>query len=333
MRFGAYRFHCRFENQALLPCYKGSTLRGVFGRALKAITCTKNGAECNSCSLRQNCLYTQVFETELVVENFTGKNASGPVHPFVIEPSLSPQTVYQSGESLEFNLLLFGPVNRNLPYFVYAFEKMGRIGIGRQVDGCRGNYALEKVSCGERTLYTQAGKFAECSLPEINLTYGDSGKTDTSTIPNLSVRLCTPLRIKFQNHYKADLPFHFLIRACLRRMSTLLNCYGDGEPKVDYPALVRRAEAVSIAAQDLHWFDWRRYSFRQDQAMLMGGMVGGVTYRDVPGLFLPLMEFCKKVHIGKQTAFGLGQIDIVSSSDGKRVNAIYQRGSNVGSCS
>jgi hypothetical protein len=67
--------------------------------------------------------------------------------------------------------------------------------------------------------------------------------------------------------------------------------------------------------------------------MLMGGMVGGVTYRDVPGLFLPLMEFCKKVHIGKQTAFGLGQIDIVSSSDGKRVNAIYQRGSNVGSCS
>jgi CRISPR/Cas system endoribonuclease Cas6 (RAMP superfamily) len=127
--------------------------------------------------------------------------------------------------------------------------------------------------------------------------------------------LRTPLRIKFKNQYKADLPFHVLIRACLRRMSALLNAFGEGEPQIDYPGLVRRAEAVSIASQDLRWFDWRRFSFRQDQAMLMGGMVGEVTYRDVPGLFLPLLEFCKKVHIGKQTTFGLGQIEIAFASD------------------
>jgi CRISPR/Cas system endoribonuclease Cas6 (RAMP superfamily) len=102
-------------------------------------------------------------------------------------------------------------------------------------------------------------------------------------------------------------------------MSNLMNFYSEGEPKVDYPALVRRAETVPIAGQDLHWFDWRRYSFRQDQAMLMGGMVGEITYRDVPGAFLTLLEFCKKVHIGKQTAFGLGQIDIFSAGAGSQV--------------
>ena len=72
MLFGAYRFHCRFENKALLPSYKGSTLRGVFGRALKTVTCTQGGRECKGCALRPCCLYTQVFETEL---------ADGEPHP------------------------------------------------------------------------------------------------------------------------------------------------------------------------------------------------------------------------------------------------------------
>ena len=44
--------------------------------------------------------------------------------------------------------------------------------------------------------------------------------------------------------------------------------------------------------------------------MLMGGMVGNVTYSGDLAEFLPLIRFCEKTHLGKQTSFGLGKIEI-----------------------
>ena len=42
--------------------------------------------------------------------------------------------------------------------------------------------------------------------------------------------------------------------------------------------------------------------------MLMGGMVGSVIYEGKIGEYLPLIDFCSEVHLGKQTSFGLGKI-------------------------
>ena len=80
-----------------------------------------------------------------------------------------------------------------------------------------------------------------------------------------TLTLMTPMRLKFKNRLKADLPFHVLVRAMLRRVSSLLEYYDGGEPQLDYRGLVKRAEDVKIISSDLRWFDWRRYSFRQDQ--------------------------------------------------------------------
>jgi CRISPR/Cas system endoribonuclease Cas6 (RAMP superfamily) len=43
--------------------------------------------------------------------------------------------------------------------------------------------------------------------------------------------------------------------------------------------------------------------------MLMGGITGTVTYRGEIGPYIPLLKLAKQLHLGKQTAFGLGQID------------------------
>jgi len=39
MFYGKYKFLCRLKDDANLPYYKGSTFRGVFGRALKRVVC------------------------------------------------------------------------------------------------------------------------------------------------------------------------------------------------------------------------------------------------------------------------------------------------------
>jgi len=101
-----------------------------------------------------------------------------------------------------------------------------------------------------------------------------------------------------------------LVRGALRRVSSLMDYYDNEEPLLDYRGMVQRASLVSIVDRRVQWHDWRRYSFRQDQAMLLGGMLGSVTYEGKLGEFIPLIELCSKIHLGKQTSFGLGKIRV-----------------------
>ena len=307
MLYGKYRFFCNLETKASLPPYKGSTFRGVFGLALKKVVCALKRQECAQCLLKQRCVYALVFETSKAIEVPEGSRIVSPPHPFVIEPPLTTETEFPKGASFDFNLLLFGELNNSLPYFIYAFDQMGKIGIGKKIDGKRGRFVLKEVRHKEQIVYSDADQklnptdsIEKLSIPTAT-DYSENGF-------RLRLILETPLRLKFENRLKADLPFHVLVRAMLRRISSLLNCYGKGEPPLDYRGLVNRAEAIQIIDTNLNWFDWKRYSHRQDKSMLMGGMAGSATYQGKIGEYLPLIEFCSKVHLGKQTSFGLGKI-------------------------
>ena len=247
-----------------------------------------------------------MFETRLAVASTPDLHVVPPPHPFVIEPTDDVQTHYQKGDRFDFNLILFGTVNRQIPYFIYAFERMGEIGIGRAINGGRGLFELEKVKCSNRILYlAKEGRLRTIS-PCRELTLKETGPPDEK-VKRLALSFHTPLRIKFNGRLSRDLPFHVLVRAMLRRASSLLGCYGAGEPDIDYRGLVQRAHHVETESNRLSWRDWRRYSKRQQQSMMMGGLVGSIIYRGDLAEFLPLVDFCSKVHIGKQTAFGLGK--------------------------
>ncbi len=306
MFFERYNFICRFESAAELPFYKGSTFRGVFGRALKKVVCALKQKECNACLLNATCIYSGIFENQAFT-NKKNPRMAAPPRPFVIEPPLTTQTRFPEGSAFEFSLVLMGRATQYLPYFIYAFEQMGVIGIGKKINHRRGRFLLEQVRNHDQVIYsskdqklTQSGKVQNL---DISLSQDHPDKDLC-----LGVTLETPLRLKFNNRLHADLPFHLLVRAMLRRISSLMDAYGSGEPPLDYPGLVKKAGAVETIEQNLSWFDWQRYSFRQDQKMLMGGMTGSVTYQGAIKEYLPLVEFCEKVHLGKQTVFGLGKI-------------------------
>ncbi|MFH1671912.1 MAG: CRISPR-associated protein Cas6, partial [Pseudomonadota bacterium] len=149
MLYGKYQFCCKLESEASLPFYKGSTFRGVFGRALKKVVCALKRQECAQCLLKQRCVYALVFETSDAIEVPEGSRIASPPHPFVIEPPLTTETRFPEGGPFDFNLLLFGEVNNNLPYFIYAFDQMGKIGIGKKINGKRGQFALNEVRHGK----------------------------------------------------------------------------------------------------------------------------------------------------------------------------------------
>ncbi|OPX37883.1 MAG: CRISPR-associated protein Cas6 [Desulfobacteraceae bacterium 4484_190.1] len=308
MQYGKYIFSCVLENDALLPPYKGSTFRGIFGLALKKVVCALKHQDCINCLLREKCVYASVFETSLAIADGKGKKRiAAPPHPYVIEPASSTKTHYAKGELFDFALVLFGEANDYLPYFIYAVEQMGSIGIGKKIEGKRAGFELKCVTTDSVNLVyssddkkIRGGGFTrELLIEEL-----------TEPVDTLEITLGTPLRLKFQNRLEADLPFHVLIRATLRRISSLFNYHGKGEPSLDYRGLVKRAKDVEITDSSLEWYDWKRYSNKQDQSMLMGGITGKVCYSGNLGEFVPLIKFCEKVHIGKQTSFGLGKIKI-----------------------
>jgi hypothetical protein len=296
LRYGKYRFICRLESEATLPFYKGSTFRGVFGHALKRVVCALRLRECADCMLRQSCLYFSAFES----------GAATPLHPFVIEPPLDGEKKFQPGEHFDCSLILFGEANEKLPYFVYAFEQMGSIGIGGRVNGDRGKFTLEEVKAGGRVVYSERERKLLKTSGLETLSFSGAEKRARA----VRVTLETPLRLKFENRLTAELPFHVLVRTMLRRVSSLFNAFGDGEPDLDDPGLVKEAEAVRTVESSLRWFDWERYSNRQNTRMFMGGIIGTVTYEGDLENHLPLLEIASKVHVGKQTTFGMGKMSL-----------------------
>lgn len=309
MQAGTYTFSCRFDTDALLPAFKGSTLRGGLGQALKQITCALRKRQCNSCMLFSSCVYAFLFEKKNTSPATPSPPAAHPPHPYVLVPPAEKQRDYSAGTPFAFSLLLFGRANDYLPHVIYAVQEMGRAGLGKNT-AAKGQFRLESVHLGDTILYNNGNLTLPENIPELIPVATPEASTNT-----LGLTCKTPVRLKHNNRFRTDLPFHLLVRAALRRISSLEAAYGNGEPALDYKGLAARATAVRNLSENCQWVEIERYSNRQQTAMLIGGVLGSNLYQgDDLAEFLPLLRYCEVVHLGKQTSFGLGRIVIATET-------------------
>ena len=61
--FQKFQFVIEPKERIILPPYKGSTFRGGFGSAFKKVVCICRKTECDTCILKEKCIYSYVFET------------------------------------------------------------------------------------------------------------------------------------------------------------------------------------------------------------------------------------------------------------------------------
>ncbi|MCL6560740.1 MAG: CRISPR system precrRNA processing endoribonuclease RAMP protein Cas6 [Firmicutes bacterium] len=317
-----------------LPPYKGSTLRGGFGSAFKRISCSLRNNECRACLLRTSCPYAYIFETAPPPGAEALRNFESIPRPFVLEPPLENKTEYAPGEELAFNLVLVGKAINYLPYFIVAFRELGEIGTGRK----RKKYRLAELRAvnpvnGESEVVYHDGDrlvrnvdlalrcdikhalgetFTENSFSyfdEAACSTGNSGKI--AGIRRVSLEFQTMTRIKFEDNYVRRIEFHMLIRALLRRLSSLAYFHHGWELDLDFTGLIERAAKVKLVEDDTRWVDWERYSSRQDNKMNLGGVLGRVVYEgDLDG-FMPLLRLGELVHVGKGAVFGMGKYRVL----------------------
>lgn len=234
-------------------------------------------------------------------------------HPFVIEPPDAGRRTYEPGEQLDFRLILVGRSVEYLPYFIYSFHELGKMGIGKG----RGKFTLEKVihesvSTGaeqeETAIYD--GRERRLVQPEAPVSWAEI--IDSPPPDRLHISFLNPTRIKYQGRLTKDLEFHVLFRNLLRRIS-LLSYFHCGQRLDDseFRALIDRAKGIMTVKNGLYWYDWNRWSNRQCTRMKMGGFMGEITYEGDLGPFWPYIRLGEYVHVGKGSSFGLGRYVVV----------------------
>jgi hypothetical protein len=309
MKLAKYRFVIRPRSELLLPPYKGSTFRGGFGHAFKRAVCADRAGDCKNCVLQTECVYSYVFETAVSAEAKGDLTSTNVPHPFVIEPPLEEKQRYGREDTLCFHLILVCRAIDYIPYFIFAFEALGRIGLGKN----KGNYDLEKVL-----------SMNEKSDTEKLIYNGDSHiKEDHSVIDSadllrsphdyhqVSLRFITPTRIKYGGKLTKDIDFEIVMRNLLRRLSWLAAVHCEETWDMDWKKLLERAKArVRTAHSRLRWHDWERYSQRQATKLKMGGFLGEITFEGDLAPFVPFLTLGEFLHIGKGTVYGLGKYEL-----------------------
>jgi CRISPR-associated endoribonuclease Cas6 len=162
----------------------------------------------------------------------------------------------------------------------------------------------------EDVIYSSVTKTMK-SFEKSVLTVGFDSLPATSRPELLTLDFLTPARIVYEGHLTIDLEFHVLIRQLLRRVSLLGYFHCGGDPsEMDFRGIIGKAEGVKLKESKLRWYEWERYSARQDTKMKMGGFTGQITFEGEIGPFMRLIRAGEVLHVGKGTSFGLGKYEI-----------------------
>jgi CRISPR-associated endoribonuclease Cas6 len=294
-----------------VPPYKGSTLRGGFGIVFKETVCVVEHRDCARCLLRSRCAYPYVFDTPVPEDAARLRKYPAAPHPFVFLPPLEEKTLYRPGDTLTFDLTLIGKGADFLPYFIYTFERLGeQRGLGKG----RGRFWLEAVAWlspqgEESVIYDGSSKTLRNTFRLVGVQ--DLAPLALSPLHLLTLHFLTPTRLVYAEALTPVADFHVLLRTLLRRLSNLAYFHCGSELELDFRGLIAAAAQVATVSSELRWYDWERYSARQDARMKLGGFVGRVTYRGDLRPFLPLLRLGEFVHVGKGTSFGLGKYVIL----------------------
>jgi hypothetical protein len=319
--------------EIILPQYKGSTFRGAFGNVFRRVVCINKKSDCIGCFLKEKCIYSYIFETPLPKNSEYQKKNSYVPHPFIIEPPLENKEIYNKGETISFNLTLINKAISYLPYIIFTFKEMGENGIGKG----RGKYFLKTVkNCNNNEIKMSKtdNKIDKVNRKVNHIIYDGENKTFHNNYViltgeeifaqadnhldnnNLTIEFITPTRIKYNGKLISSIEFYIFIKNLLRRISALSYFHSKEQLDLDYRNLIDKAKNIKVNKSELYWYDWTRYSARQDSKMRLGGFKGKINFVDAESCqtikdFLPLVILGEYVHIGRGTSFGLGKYKIL----------------------
>jgi CRISPR-associated endoribonuclease Cas6 len=292
-----------------LPAYLGSTLRGAFGHAFRAIACP--APRDDRCPVPLQCPYHLIFESAPPPDSDALRTHDEVPRPFVIAPvtagvnetAAAARTVFSPGEELCFDFTLIGRAQDYFPYFVVAFREVDRIGRGRRTVELKRVEALDPADGKVRLVYDAVDNVVRGCGRRLGF---DDCVAELPSNGSITIEFLTQTRLKHEGRFVRTPEFQILFRRLLGRLSSLSRFHCGAPMEVDFRALIDRAASIRLLQDDTRWTRWQRYSSRQERRMEWEGIVGRATYEGDFAPFWKYLRFGQFVHVGHGATFGLG---------------------------
>jgi len=303
LKINEFIFHLRATEELRFNQFASATLRGAFGNTLKSTLCIHSRIpnSCEKCLIRKTCAYYYLFETG------TDSQGENNPHPFVLflSPELSGKII-QAGEIFTFTLILIGKGLEYLPHIIYALENLGQKGLG----GKHSKFDLIEIKTirndNEETIYSESEKQLQIKAQNYSF-YRDISNKPVSQI---KITLLTPLRLKHEGKLVTEIDFKVFVISLLRRILKIAEIHCEEILNIDWAGLLKISEDAKIIADNTYWKEYKRYSGRQKQQMLLGGLSGNFTVQGQLDELIQYLKLGELIHLGKSTSFGFGKYEM-----------------------
>ncbi len=281
IRYLPMRISLMSKETSVLPEYLGSTLRGAIGQALHHNT------------IAFNYLYNN--------RTLSG-DKQDIVNPYVIVPPAFNETSFHAGEELGFQFFLLGEAAQYARSLVNALHDIQKLKLGAS----RHPFILKKVthSLDQRVIW-QEGLFNEVAARSVIVPY-----QSLSDIRRLTIRVHTPLRIRRNGALLEIIDFPTIIRNITHRVEAIAMRYGGWVDTMEIDRLQTLASEISIIQSHLNFKSMKRYSNRLGKKMDFGGLLGTIQFEGELTPFVPWLYAAQILHIGRNTTFGMGRIEV-----------------------
>jgi len=236
-----------------------------------------------------------------------------PSPGFVLHSPANLPHFLAAGEEIALPVCFFGRSRNDIGVFTELLMTVGRAGIANGV----GQFTLQKISCdvqpASQTLWTSGKSLANLSAPYQDLGWW-LGQRPQAT--SLTWSIVSPARLLKNRKPLFSIDFCTLFPFALRRVTSMLYCWGDCEIMVNHQDLLQAAASVTTVHAELRWQDWRVLK-DSPQRQELGGLVGSLLLTGSGltsvGWVLSLLEL---FNIGKGAAYGAGQCEIRAAGSG-----------------
>jgi hypothetical protein len=294
------------EQRCRLPAYKGSTLRGVLGHALRDLSCLALQRDCADCRQPDRCPAGALFDATRAPHVVSFDQPA----PYVVTPPLDEREIYSPGDRLAFGLTLIGKGRAWSSWVVAALARLGGYGLGPFRSTWRLSSLATEGPPGTRTELHPGAELWGQALPVMT---GDelnaASLAACGRVPRqAALRFLSPTDFQVRKRRIDHLDGPTLISRLLRRIGSLAETHAGVDLRgYSFAPLLDAAATLRISQQKLVVRGLERYSNRQQQRHPLHGFVGSVLLEDIPPILWPYIAVGQWVHVGKGSTFGMGK--------------------------
>ncbi len=299
IRYVKLHFTIEFLEDSELPTYKASALRGGMGEMLLMANCVRD-RDCDKCDFESECIVRRTMYSKMEIQpTFM---TSGDSVGYVIECEDYRDRV-EAGDTLRFNLILFGKTIVYFTSFFTALYGLGSKGLGKAASKFR--IVSVTNSCNMPIFDGKEINMKRYEILKVS-DYISYRKEQLKNDELAGLKFPSPLSVKYRGEEIREFIPAAIIESACRRIY-MLDCFEGIESNIHDMSYIESLTIPESHAENHRYVSVRRYSNHQGSAMYLKGIEGELQMDTIDGDLLDILLAGELVHIGKNTSFGFGR--------------------------